>query len=381
MAATALSGQTVRHTHPHTSHHHTIQVEGVKVDVSLRTPWPLPEEGGRGDSGDQVPDFSPGATAAGTQRHHTAEVVQKRLSLLAVTPADAEEEGSEVNDELLEFSFTGGVTDMSADFAIFERKFRNIILLYFRPSNELMEELEQECDEENGMDPDIDDFGMECDQEEGVLSSSSSSEDESAVEQAGEGEGEREGDREDDSPPITVAVASPSPEPVPASTVCFSLFLSPSLSLSPLSLFSLPLSPLPLSSWLKRDPYLVPAHTHHLLHHLCLQHTLLARAPPPRGLLGDRRQLRSPSSSSSRQLPPSNHPPGLLPHRDHTHLLGHTHQQHRPTSGLHPLVQPDRQTDLLHLQNSFVFTFNITHPIIIINPWQLQLRKNTKVEL
>ena len=57
------------------------------------------------------------------------------------------------------------------------------------------------------MDPEIDDSGMECDQEEGVSLSSSSSD----VEEMREGGANQEGERE--SPPISVEVDSPSPEP------------------------------------------------------------------------------------------------------------------------------------------------------------------------
>ena len=91
-----------------------LQVEGVKVDVSLRTPWPLLEEskGSRGDLGGSESDVTPGGVADAPRRD---KELRKRLSLLAVTPDDwcDQEVGPEVNgDELLEFSFTGEVPPM-----------------------------------------------------------------------------------------------------------------------------------------------------------------------------------------------------------------------------------------------------------------------------
>ena len=89
------------------------QVEGVKVDVSLRTPWPAPEEdreeGVRGAAreGGSVTEILPGAGEGGERTHGGSVKVltNKRLSLLAVD--DGCDQGAESDvDELLEFSCT-----------------------------------------------------------------------------------------------------------------------------------------------------------------------------------------------------------------------------------------------------------------------------------
>ena len=79
----------------------------MKVEVSLRTPWPL-LEGGEEDSRD--PETAPEGGVVSREPRRDKELLRKRMSLLAVTPDDGcdQEVGSEVNeDELLEFSFTG----------------------------------------------------------------------------------------------------------------------------------------------------------------------------------------------------------------------------------------------------------------------------------
>lgn len=92
-------------------------MEGVKIEVSLRTPWPLAEDakGVQDDSG--VPESSetppPGGVVSRQPRGD--KPLRNRLSLLAVTPDDEcdQEMGSEVNDdELLEFSFAGEAPPM-----------------------------------------------------------------------------------------------------------------------------------------------------------------------------------------------------------------------------------------------------------------------------
>jgi hypothetical protein len=179
MAATALNGN---------------RVEGVKVDVSLRTPWPLLEEnkGAEGDSGGpETPETPPGGVVS-RKPQRDKELLRKRLSLLAVTPDDGcdQEMGSEVNDdELLEFSFTGEAPTMS--------------------SEELGEGVEEEYGDEIGMEPESGEAGgMEPDQEEGVESSSSSSLSDVEEEMGTEGGREEEEDR-----PVAVKINSPSPEP------------------------------------------------------------------------------------------------------------------------------------------------------------------------
>ena len=84
------------------------QVDGVKVDVSLRTPWPAPEEE-RGEAVEgtvreevEIPLRERGEKLQGGG---VKVLTSKRLSLLAVDDGCDQEVGSEVEDELLEFSF------------------------------------------------------------------------------------------------------------------------------------------------------------------------------------------------------------------------------------------------------------------------------------
>ncbi|CAI7990552.1 Synaptojanin-1, partial [Geodia barretti] len=185
MAATALNGD---------------RVEGVKVEVSLRTPWLLLDEnkGAEGDSGGPETSETPPGGVVSRKPQRDKELLRKRLSLLAVTPDGGcdQEMGSEVNDdELLEFSFTGEAPPMS--------------------SEELGEGVEEEYGDENGMEPESDEAGgMEPDQEEGVESYSSSSLSDVEEEMGAEGGREEEEER-----PVTVKINSPPPEPAdPPST-------------------------------------------------------------------------------------------------------------------------------------------------------------------
>ena len=199
------------------------QVEGVKVEVSLRTPWPPLEgatsEGGAGKSDTPLRDSG--------QEHSEKVSLRKRLSLLAVTSDDGSEEGevgSEVNEELLEFSYTA---DEPPDVGMESRQ-------DLEPEYE-NDGMEQECDEtepENG------------DLEEGVSSSLSDIEEENTQdghpeqsseeeqgggeggveeerEEEGEGENEEEGEGEGEgemggmkrTSPVVIEVHSATPEP------------------------------------------------------------------------------------------------------------------------------------------------------------------------
>ena len=94
------------------------QVDGVKIDVSLRTPWPTPEEERgeavegvvrEGGAGTEIPLREGGERSHGGERSQGGCVkvlTSKRLSLLAVDDGCDQEVGSEVDDELLEFSYT-----------------------------------------------------------------------------------------------------------------------------------------------------------------------------------------------------------------------------------------------------------------------------------
>ena len=78
------------------------------MEVSLRTPWPAPD--GEGEQGERAArEGGHGVvTREKTQGGSAKVLTRKRLSLLAVTTDDEcdQELGSEVNDELLEFSYT-----------------------------------------------------------------------------------------------------------------------------------------------------------------------------------------------------------------------------------------------------------------------------------
>lgn len=90
----------------------------MKVEVSLRTPWPEgereEEEGGkvvRGGGGDsEHPPGEGDVTMRDKPEGSLRLLAGKRLSLLAMAPDDGADQdvgGSEGNDELLECSYTG----------------------------------------------------------------------------------------------------------------------------------------------------------------------------------------------------------------------------------------------------------------------------------